>query len=168
MKIKTIIPIATSVILAIALAVLACSGQVAAPQPTTTAPAATPTQKPAATPTTNPTPITIVQEVDKKYNVLNPTGFFIPVQIKPLAPRLTTVVGKTIYICQGEADPIIMPALYPAMKAKYPTTKFLYYDVSAFGPSSPGTGTTPAASTGLPEDVDIFNKADACIRGNGW
>ena len=99
---------------------------------------------------------------------MDPTGIFIPVNTVGLAPRLTTIEGKTIYVCQGEADPVIMPALWKAIVPKYPKTKFLYYDVSAFGPNTPGTGTTPAASTGQPEDPDILKKIDGAIRGIGW
>jgi hypothetical protein len=126
-----------------------------------------------STPSTPSTPsapqvVTKTVQVEMTYKALNPVGIFIPVETKALAKRLDTIVGKTIYICQGEADPLIMPALYKVMVAKYPQTKFLYYDVSAFGPNVPGTGTTPAKSTGLPEPTDIFTKADACIRGIGW
>jgi hypothetical protein len=106
-------------------------------------------------------------EVEKTYKALNPTGIFIPVETKALAPRLTTIDGKTIYVCQGEADPVIMPALYKALVAKYPKTTFIYYDVSSFGPSVPGTGGT-ASSTGQPEDPDILKKVQGVIRGNGW
>ncbi len=106
--------------------------------------------------------------MDKKYNVLDPTGIFIPVQTQALAPRLDTIDGKTISICQGEADPVVMPGLQKALVAKFTKTKWIYYDVSNFGPTSPGTGSTPATSTGQPEDPDIIKKVQGVIRGNGW
>jgi hypothetical protein len=147
MKIKNSVPIATSILLAIVLIVMACT-QVT-PNPTPTSTASTPTATNPATPALTPTPTTIIQEVDKKYNVLDPTGIFFPVQTQAIAPRLATIEGKTIYVCQGEADPVVMPGLYKALVAKFTTTKFIYYDRSDFGPTSPGTGGT-ATSTGQP------------------
>ena len=61
-------------------------------------------------------------QIDKSWNALSPRGIQLPVIIKPLAARLNTMDGKTIYIVQGEADPVIMPALYAAMEAAYPKT----------------------------------------------
>jgi hypothetical protein len=104
---------------------------------------------------------------DKTYKALSPVGIFVPVETKALVPRLTTVVGKTLYICQGEADPVIMPALNKLMREKYPNTKFIYYDRSDFGPNVPGTGGV-TTSTRQPEDPDILKKVDGVIRGIGW
>jgi hypothetical protein len=120
-------------------------------------------------PTTPSTPqvVTKTVEVEKTYKAVNPTGIFIPVETKALAPRLDTIDGKTIYVCQGEADPVIMPALYKALVAKYPKTIFIYYDRSDFGPSVPGTGGT-ASSTNQPEDKDILKKVNGVLRGIGW
>ena len=104
---------------------------------------------------------------DKEYRALNPTGIFIPVETSGLAERLDTIEGKTIYVCQGEADPVIMPALIIALRNEYTGTTWIYYDRSDFGPSRPGTGGA-ATSTNQPEDPDILDKVDAVIRGNGW
>ena len=104
---------------------------------------------------------------DKEYRALNPVGIFIPVETSALSPRLDTIVGKTLYVCQGEADPVIMPALYEALQHEFPSTTFIYYDRSDFGPSRPGTGGS-ASSTNLPEDPDILTKVDGVIRGIGW
>jgi hypothetical protein len=123
------------------------------------------TVKVTVTTTVTATPSGIVK--DKTYRAVNPTGNFIPVQTLALAPRLSTIEGKTIYIHQGEADPVIMPALYKALVAKFPKTTWIYYDRSDFGPSVPGTGGT-ATSTGLPEDPDILKKVQGVVRGNGW
>jgi hypothetical protein len=106
-------------------------------------------------------------EVEKVYKAVNPTGIFMPVETKALAPRLTTIDGKTLYVCQGEADPVIMPALYPALVKKYPNTKFIYYDRADFGPSVPGTG-GGSSTTGQVEDPDILKKVQGVIRGIGW
>jgi hypothetical protein len=159
LKSNHLIALLTSIILILVLVATSCTPSGG---PTVTV---TVTPKTTATTTSTSTP---VAAKEMTYRAMNPAGIFIPVQTVGLAPRLTTIVGKTLYICQGEADPVIMPALYKAMVAKFPTTKFLYYDVSAFGPNTPGTGTTPAASTGLPEPTDILTKVDAVIRGIGW
>ena len=164
MKSRKIIVLVASIFLILVLLATGCSASTPATSTQTT-----PTTKPApSTVTTVAPPTTVTVEVDKKYNAVNPTGFFNPVQIKSLAPRLTTIEGKTIYVCQGEADPVIMPALWKAIVPKFPKTKFLYYDVSAFGPTVPGTGSTPAASNALPEDPDILSKVDGIVRGIGW
>ena len=118
-----------------------------------------PTSTPTATPTyTGPTPTPRVEirtvEVEKEYRVLNPEGIFIPVEIVPLAPRLDTINGKTIYIWQGESDPVVMPGLHTVLKANYPNTNWVYIAVSGFGASRP-------------ED-EVLENADAAIRGNGW
>ena len=92
---------------------------------------------------------------DKTYRVVNPVGEFIPVETQPLAPRLDTIDDKTIYIIQGEADPVIMPALAEEMPRQYPNTTFVYYQpVSSFGPNAP--------------DETTEAEADGIIRGNGW
>ena len=33
------------------------------------------------------------------YKCLNPVGIQEPIEVKPLAPRLDTIQGKTIYVC---------------------------------------------------------------------
>ncbi len=92
---------------------------------------------------------------DKTYRALNPQGDFQPVETVSLAARLDTLNGKTIYIIQGEADPVIMPALAEALPRDYPNTTWVYYKpVSSFGDTRPDD-TTKA-------------EADAVIRGIGW
>jgi hypothetical protein len=162
LKTKTLIPIITSILSVLVLIVMACT-QVTPQTPTPTA-----TQQAnvvASTPTTTTTTTTI--EVDRKYNVVDPTGIFKPVQTQALTPRLDTIDGKTIYVCQGEADPVIMPALIKRLIKDYPKTKFLYYDRSDFGPTRPGTGGA-SSSTNQPEDPDILKKVQGVIRGIGW
>jgi hypothetical protein len=142
LKSNRLIWLVASIIVMLVLVATSCT-------PTTTQPGATSTVK------------------DKTYRALNPQGVFIPVQTKTLAERLTTIEGKTIYVCQGEADPVIMPALYKELQKKYPKTTWMYYDRSDFGPNVPGTGGT-ATSTNKVEDPDILKKVNAVIRGNGW
>jgi hypothetical protein len=58
-------------------------------------------------------------EQEKTYKCLNPVGISIPVETFPLAPRLTTLDGKTIYISiTGEPD-ITIP-LEKRLKTDYP------------------------------------------------
>jgi predicted esterase len=77
------------------------------------------------------------------------------VTIKPLAARLTTFDGKTIYIVQGEADPIIMPALNDRLRKDYQKTTWVYYQPSSsFGPTTP--------------DDQTKAEAKAVIRGISW
>ncbi len=57
-------------------------------------------------------------EGDKAYKCLNPVGMSLPVETFPLAPRLNTVEGKTIWLSiTGEPD-ITIP-LERQLKAKY-------------------------------------------------
>jgi hypothetical protein len=57
---------------------------------------------------------------DKAYKCLNPVGISLPVETYPLAPRLNTLDGKTIYLSiTGEPD-ITIP-LEKRLKSKYPT-----------------------------------------------
>lgn len=120
--------------------------------------AATTTQ----TSSTNPSGLTTVTK-EKTYNCLNPVGIQPPVTIVPLAKRLTTLDNQTIYVVQGEADPVIFPALVPALQKLYPKTFFNYYQpTSSFGP------TTPDDTTKAAPKADGTGGANAVIRGNAW
>jgi hypothetical protein len=56
---------------------------------------------------------------DKIYKCLNPVGISIPVQTYPLAPRLATLEGKTIYLSiTGEPD--ITIALEKRLRSSFP------------------------------------------------
>jgi hypothetical protein len=150
LKVKTIIPIATSVILAMMLTVTACTQAAAPTTPTSTQPPTTTT-----TPVVVPTPTPQVIYKDTVYNALNPAGDFAPVQTKTLAARLTTLDGQLIYVVQGEADPVIMPALIDRLKKDYPKTNWNFYSPSSgFGLTAP--------------DATMKADAKATIRGVGW
>jgi hypothetical protein len=61
-----------------------------------------------------------VADQDKVYRCLNPVGISIPVETFPLAPRLDSLDGKTIYLSiTGEPD-ITIP-LEKGLRNKYPT-----------------------------------------------
>ncbi len=63
-------------------------------------------------------------EQDKVYKCLNPVGITTkPVDLFPLAPRLRTLDGKTIYISMsGEAETLI--ALQKRLKNEYPNVNW--------------------------------------------
>ena len=86
--------------------------------------------------------------------VLNPLGTPPPIKLKPMAPRLDTLAGKTIYV-DNDGFPgtsILLPELIKAMKERFPTTKFIYHDK----PAGTMSGEDPAAG-----------KADALIVATG-
>jgi hypothetical protein len=62
-------------------------------------------------------------EQDRVYRCLNPVGITPPVELFPLAPRLSTIEGKTIYISiTGEPD-ITIP-LERQLKSRYPSVNW--------------------------------------------
>jgi len=155
MKGKRSILSVASIALILVLLLTGCNGSTTpTPSPSSsTEPTATPTVTPTPGQTATPTPQVV--EVDKQYRVLNPAGEFIPVQTFALSPRLASIDGKRIYVVQGEADPVIMPALAAALPAKFTKTTFVYYQPSSgFGPTAP--------------DDTTIAEADGVIRGNGW
>ena len=85
---------------------------------------------------------------------MNPRGIQQPVQISALAARLDTIKGKVIYINQGEADPIIMPAIWERVQKEFPDTTWKYIFTSSFGPPTP-------------ED-EVKATAKAVVRGISW
>ena len=103
---------------------------------------------------------------DTIYNVLDPRGIAAPVNFVGLAPRLTTLVGKKILVDQGEADPVIMPALWARLTAEHPEITWFHEVSSSFGPTS-------VESTADDAGAPFWTKAtgpliDAIIRGNAW
>ena len=146
--------LAASVVLGLALVLTGCPG--ATPTPSTTptgTPTASPTATPSGTPTASPTQ-TPGGGVELTYNTLNPRGIQPAVQVSPLSPRLDTFDGKVIYVNQGEADPIIMPAMWEMVQKEYPKTTWKYIATSSFGPST--------------VEADVRAVADAVIRGISW
>jgi hypothetical protein len=60
---------------------------------------------------------------DRIYKCLNPVGISLPVETFPLAPRLNTIDGKTIWLSiTGEPD-ITIP-LEKRLKADYPNVNW--------------------------------------------
>jgi hypothetical protein len=160
LKNKKSIALGASILLILAMVITACTETPAAPpvsSPTATQQSTVATTTPKAA---TPSPTSTTVEVEKKYNVLNPTGIFKPVQTQGLAPRLDTLDGKTIWVNGGEADPVIWPALIERLRKDYTKTTFVYIVVSTYGPSTP--------EDEVLGKVEGKKKADAVIRGNGW
>jgi hypothetical protein len=61
----------------------------------------------------------------EKYKCLNPVGIQEPVEFKPLAPRLDTIDGKTIYVCiNAGGDQDITIPLLKKLPADYPNVNW--------------------------------------------
>jgi hypothetical protein len=65
-------------------------------------------------------------EEEKKIRVLNPLGQPPPITSTPLAPRLDTLDGKTVYVvCSGFCEPSL-PELQKLLVERYPNTNWKY------------------------------------------
>ena len=92
-------------------------------------------------------------EKDKVYKFLNPVGIEIPVKTFPLAPRLTGLDGKEIYISiTGEPD-ITIP-LEKKLKSNYPNVNWKIKKTY-----TPGV---------VPLSDEEMKTADALIQGVAW
>jgi hypothetical protein len=62
--------------------------------------------------------------------VLNPLGTPPPIKLLPMAPRLDTINGKTIYIVNDgyPGSGILLKELKAVFEEKYPNTTFVYRD----------------------------------------
>ena len=95
----------------------------------------------------------------EKITVINPLGTAPPVTLKPQAPRLDTLDGKTIYLLSN-GYPNSENVLYEMtdwFKANYPKTTFEYRHM----PSAMGGRADPALWD------EMGRKADAMILGIG-
>ena len=96
---------------------------------------------------------------EKKYKCLNPVGIQEPVYLSPLAPRLTSLDGKTIYISVGAGgEQGLMIPLPRRLQALYPNVN---WKVTYAAPHR-----TIAGSIALSEEE--MKTADALIRGVVW
>jgi hypothetical protein len=65
---------------------------------------------------------------EKRIRVLNPLGQPPPISSTPLAPRLDTLDGKTVYlVCCGFCQPSF-PELHKLLTERYPGTDWKYVD----------------------------------------
>jgi len=65
-----------------------------------------------------------------KITVLNPRGIQPPIRLIPMAPRLDTLEGKTIYVVDTKY-PMTKPfvqEVYNVLKEKYPKTNWVFRD----------------------------------------
>jgi hypothetical protein len=65
-----------------------------------------------------------------KITVLNPRGIQPPIRLIPMAPRLDTLEGKTIYVVDTKY-PLTKPfvqEVYNVLKEKYPKTNWVFRD----------------------------------------
>lgn len=74
-----------------------------------------------------------VQAADVKdpiLTVLNPLGTPPPIKLTPLAPRLDTIKGKTIYIVNDgyPGSNLLLGELKAVMEERHPDTTFIYRD----------------------------------------
>ena len=95
----------------------------------------------------------VTQQVDKTYKVLNPQGTYIPVDCKPLAPRLDSLAGKKILFYEAEATNMQMPYLLTRLQKDYPTATFLVVYTELWGETVP---------------TEAYLQCKASIRGVGW
>jgi hypothetical protein len=98
------------------------------------------------------------KEVEQKITVLNPLGTPPPIKLKPMAPRLDTMEGKTIYIVNDgyPGSGIMLKELTAVCKEKFPNTTFVYKDKPG------GMGRTDEA---LWKEID--ERADAMVIALG-
>ena len=93
------------------------------------------------------------------YKFLNPVGIQEPVELQPLAPRLDTLEGKTIYISVGAGgEQGLMIPLPKVLQEKYPQVN---WKVTHAAPHL-----TIAGSVALTKEE--MKTADALIRGVVW
>ena len=101
----------------------------------------------------------VAQSSTEKITVLNPLGTPPPVALRPQAPRLDTMDGKTIYLLSNgypNSENVLLE-MVDWFKTNYPKTTFEYRHM----PSAMGGRADPAIWEEMKE------KADAMILGIG-
>lgn len=101
-----------------------------------------------------------------KFNVVSPTGFSTVESIQ-MAPRLTTLSGKTIAIVGEDfMYNITHPELKRLILAKYPDAKVILYDELPIAGPYPAPGIVRQSTEEFRQRL-IDLKVDAVIAGNG-
>lgn len=103
---------------------------------------------------------------EAKFNVVSPVGFST---VKPIemAPRLTTLDGKTIAIVGEDfMANVTHPEIGRLIKQHYPTAKIIMYDKLPIAGPYPAPGITRQATEQFRERLKEL-KVDAVIAGNG-
>ncbi len=62
---------------------------------------------------------------EAKIKVLNPRGALPPIRLVPMAPRLATLDGKTVYIVSASFGEPLMPEMQKVLTERYPKTKWV-------------------------------------------
>ena len=62
---------------------------------------------------------------DATVRVLNPRGALPPIRLAPMAPRLATLDGKTVYIISASFGEPLMPEMQKVLTERYPKTKWV-------------------------------------------
>jgi hypothetical protein len=63
---------------------------------------------------------------EAKVTVLNPRGTPPPIRLVPMAPRLDTLEGKTIYVINIGFGDTFLPEVQKVMAEKYPKTTWIF------------------------------------------
>jgi hypothetical protein len=63
---------------------------------------------------------------EAKITVLNPRGIPPPIRLVPMAPRLDTLDGKTIYVINIGFGDTFLPEVQKVMAEKYPKTNWIF------------------------------------------
>ena len=63
---------------------------------------------------------------EAKVAVLNPRGIAPPIRLVPMAPRLDTLDGKTIYVINIGFGDTFLPEVQKVMAEKYPKTNWIF------------------------------------------
>lgn len=76
---------------------------------------------------------------DPVLTVLNPLGTAPPINLLPMAPRLDTLKGKTIYIVNDgyPGSNLLLGELKAVLEEKYPDTTFVYKEKGGMGSKPP-------------------------------
>ena len=63
---------------------------------------------------------------EAKIGVLNPQGIKPPIRLIPMAPRLDSLDGKTVYIINIGFGDTFLPETQKVMSEKYPKTNWIF------------------------------------------
>ncbi len=63
---------------------------------------------------------------EAKVTVVNPRGTPPPIRLVPMAPRLNTLDGKTIYVINIGFGDTFLPEVQKVMAEKYPKTNWIF------------------------------------------
>lgn len=65
------------------------------------------------------------QASEAKISILNPAGTPPPVRLVPMAPRLDTIDGKTIYVVGISFTEPVIPVLHKLLQERFPKTTWV-------------------------------------------